>query len=88
MLSLQRWSTAVKVAMQAPKRSCSPLEREAKLAFAKGRLDEALAKMPKYCHDERVLLESLLAGRSAQEALQSMPHVKLFKLAYWCHSEC
>jgi len=40
-------------------------------------LHEALRQMPKYCHDERVLLESLLAGRAHQAAVLSMPHVKV-----------
>jgi tRNA(Glu) U13 pseudouridine synthase TruD len=83
LLARRLWSTAVKVALRAPSHSCSPLEKQAKKAFEKGDLEGALEHMPKYCHDERVLLQGLLAGKSDLEALMGMPHVKLFKLAYW-----
>jgi hypothetical protein len=83
LMSKEQWDAAVKTALRAPSHSCSPLEKEAKKAFQKGDLDTALAKMPAYCHDERVLLQSLLARKSSKAAVLSMPHAKLFKLAYW-----
>ena len=83
LISKHKWEVASRVALRVPSHSCSPLEKEAKKAFRRGDLHEALEKMPKYCHDERVLLESLLAGRPHKAAVLSMPHAKLFKLAYW-----
>ena len=83
LISKQRWEAAAKVALRVPSHSCSPPEKEAKKAFRHGDLHEALQKMPQYCHDERVLLQSLLAGMAHKAAVLSMPHAKLFKLAYW-----
>ena len=71
-------------ALREPTSSCSPDEKLAKRLFSqKGDIEGALRLMPRYCNDERVLLEALSDKKGDQAAMESMPHCRMFQQAYW-----
>lgn len=63
LLCLKDWDRALAAAMRVPSHSCNPDERRAKQRFDSAdpcrTAPEALSLLPKYCHDERMLLQAL-----------------------------